>query len=51
MKKIFSLDYTRQFDAPKPKRTYKGIQLDATKAFSNNWQAMASYVYSRLDGN
>ena len=51
MKKIFSLDYTRQFDAPKPKRTYKGIQLDATKAFSNNWQAMASYVYSRLEGN
>jgi hypothetical protein len=51
MKKIFTLDYSQQFDAPKPKRTYKGIQLDATKAFSNNWQAMASYVYSRLEGN
>jgi hypothetical protein len=51
MKKIFTLDYSQQFDAPKPKRTYKGIQLDATKALSNNWQAMASYVYSRLEGN
>jgi len=51
MKKIYSLDYEHQFDAPKPKRTYKGIQLDANKAFSNNWQAMASYVYSRLEGN
>jgi hypothetical protein len=51
MKKVFTLDYSQQFDAPKPKRTYKGIQLDANKAFSNNWQAMASYVYSRLEGN
>ena len=51
MKQIFTLDYSTQIDAPKPKRTYKGIQLDATKAFSNNWQGMASYVYSRLEGN
>jgi len=51
MKQIFTLDYSHQIDAPKPKRTYKGIQLDATKAFSNNWQATASYVYSRLEGN
>jgi hypothetical protein len=51
MKKIFTLDYSQQFDAPKAKRTYKGVQLDATKRFSNNWQAIASYVYSRLDGN
>lgn len=51
MKKVFTLDYSTQFTAPKPKRTYKGIQLDATKAFSNNWQGMASYVYSRLEGN
>ncbi len=51
MKKVFTLDYSQQFPAPKPKRTYKGIQLDATKAFSNNWQGMASYVFSRLEGN
>ena len=51
MKDIFTLDYSRQFPAPKPKRTFKGIQLDANKSFSNNWQGMASYVYSRLEGN
>ena len=51
MKKVFTLDYSKQIDAPKPKRTYKGIQLDATKAFANNWQGLASYVYSRLEGN
>jgi Carboxypeptidase regulatory-like domain/TonB-dependent Receptor Plug Domain len=51
MKKVFTLDYSQQFDAPKPKRTYKGIQFDATKRFNNNWQAMASYVYSKLEGN
>ncbi|MEA2336899.1 MAG: hypothetical protein QOE82_906 [Thermoanaerobaculia bacterium] len=51
MKQVFTLDYSTQFNAPKPKRTYKGIQLDANKAFTNNWQGMASYVYSRLEGN
>ena len=51
MKKVFTLDYSQQFTAPKPKRTYKALQIDATKRFSDNWQAIASYVYSRLDGN
>jgi len=51
MKEIFALDYEHTFAAPKPKRTYKGVQFDATKHFSNNWQAIASYVYSKLDGN
>ena len=51
MKRVFSLDYSTTYPAPKPKRTYKGVQLDATKRFSNNWQAMASYIYSKLDGN
>jgi len=51
MKQAFTLDYSQQFDVPKPKRTFKGVQLDATKRFSNNWQAIASYLYSRLDGN
>ena len=48
---IFTLDYSQTFPAPKPKRTYKGIQLDATKRFSNNWQGLASYLYSKLEGN
>jgi hypothetical protein len=51
MKEIFTLDYSTTYAAPKPKRTYKGLQLDATKRFSDNWQAMASYLYSKLDGN
>ena len=36
---------------PRPKRIYRGVQLDVTKRFSNNWQAIASYIYSKLDGN
>jgi len=36
---------------PKPKRTYKGVELHATKRFSNNYQFFASYVWSRLEGN
>ncbi|HJQ36055.1 MAG TPA: TonB-dependent receptor [Thermoanaerobaculia bacterium] len=51
MKQAFTLDYSQQFDVPKPKRTFKGVQVDATKRFSHNWQAIASYLYSRLDGN
>ena len=48
---IYGLDYTTLFPAPRPIRIYRGIQLDVSKRFSNNWQAMASYIYSKLDGN
>ena len=51
MQRIFTLDFSQTFPAPKPKRVYKGIELDLTKRFSHNWQALASYVYSKLDGN
>jgi hypothetical protein len=51
MKEIFTLDYSTTYPAPKAKRTFKGIQLDATRRFSNNWQWMASYLWSKLDGN
>jgi hypothetical protein len=51
MSKVFTLDYSRTFDAPKAKRDFKGVQVDATKRFSNNWQGMASYLYSKLEGN
>lgn len=51
MKDIFTLDYSTTFPAPKPKRTFKGIQLDATRRFADHWQAMASYLFSKLDGN
>jgi len=51
MKEAFTLDYSTTIPVPKPKRTYKGVQLDATKRYSNHWQAIASYVFSKLDGN
>ncbi len=47
----YTLDYSRTYPTPKPERTFKGVQLDVTKRFSNNWQGLASYLYSKLDGN
>jgi outer membrane receptor protein involved in Fe transport len=32
-------------------RTYRGVQFTAEKRFSNNWNAQASYTYSRTRGN
>ena len=51
MKRIFTYDVSTTFPAPEAKRTYKGLQLDAHKRFSDNWQGLVSYVYSKLDGN
>jgi hypothetical protein len=51
MKRVFTLDYSTTYPAPKPERTYKGVQLDVTRRMSKNWQMLASYVYSKLDGN
>ena len=51
MRQVFGLDYTTLYDAPRPVRIYRGVQLDVTKRFSNNWQAIASYIYSKLEGN
>jgi Carboxypeptidase regulatory-like domain/TonB-dependent Receptor Plug Domain len=51
MKEIFTLDYSTTYAAPKPERKYKGVQFDVTKRYSHNWQAIASYIYSKLDGN
>lgn len=48
---VYGLDYVSEFKAPKAKRTFKGVQLDATKRFSNHWQGIASYIFSKLDGN
>ena len=51
MREIATLDYAQTFPAPEPKRTFKGLQLEVNKRYSDNWQAMASYLYSKLDGN
>jgi hypothetical protein len=51
MSRIYTLDYSQTFPAPRPVRIFRGLQLDVTKRFSNNWQATASYLYSKLEGN
>ncbi len=51
MREIFTLDYSTTHEAPRPVRIFRAIQLDATRRFANNWQGMASYIYSRLEGN
>ena len=38
-------------EAPKAKRTNTSFELSARKRYSNNWQMLASYVWSRLEGN
>jgi outer membrane receptor protein involved in Fe transport len=37
--------------APAAKRKFTGVELHAHKAFSNNYQFYASYLWSRLEGN
>ena len=48
---IYGLDYETLYTTPKPQRIYRGIQLDVTKRFADNWQMIASYIYSTLKGN
>lgn len=51
MSRVYTLDYLQTFPAPRPVRIFRGLQLDVTKRFSNNWQMLASYLYSKLEGN
>jgi hypothetical protein len=44
-------DFEHTAVVPKAKRTYKGVELSANKRFSNNYQFVASYLWSRLEGN
>ena len=37
--------------APKAKRTNNAFEVNARKRFSNNWQFLASAVFSKLEGN
>jgi hypothetical protein len=36
---------------PRPTRTYKAVQLTATKRFARRWFVSGSYTYSQLRGN
>jgi len=51
MKRIFAYDYTTEFPAPEAERSFKGVQIDVVKRFSDNWQGLVSYIYSELEGN
>jgi hypothetical protein len=51
MSTIIGLDNATTYAAPRAKRTFKGVQFDATKRFANHWSGIASYLYSKLDGN
>lgn len=52
MSQIFALrDPDQAFAAPEAKREFQGLQLDVQKRLARGWQAMASYLYSRLEGN
>jgi hypothetical protein len=51
MSTLFDLNYVGGYPTPKAKRIFRGVQLDLTKRFSDNWSLVASYLWSRLDGN
>ena len=44
-------DFEHTAPAPKAKRTNDAFELSARKRFSNNWQFLASAVFSKLEGN
>ena len=39
-----------EFDGIKPKRDYQGLQFVMRKRYSDNWQALASFLYSNSTG-
>ncbi|MEW6338771.1 MAG: TonB-dependent receptor [Acidobacteriota bacterium] len=43
--------YTYSYPAPPAERTFTGVELTARKRFSNNWQMVASYLWSEMKGN
>lgn len=48
--KMTFYDYST-VDAPKAKRTSTAFEVTARKRFSDNWQFLASAVFSKLEGN
>ncbi len=48
---LFDMSWSWVVPAPQPKRTFKGVELTATKRLSDNWQLLASYLWSKLEGN
>jgi hypothetical protein len=44
------IDYS-SVPSPKAKRINDSVEITATKRYSHNWQFLASYVWSKLEGN
>jgi hypothetical protein len=44
-------DMVHTATAPKAKRAYDSVELTARKRYRDGWQLMASYVWSKLEGN
>jgi len=42
---------TMTIPAPKAKRVYDSVEVTARKRYGNGWQLMASYLWSKLEGN
>ena len=52
MKNNFDLNFDPvPYPAKPAKRIFRGIEVDATKRFSKSWSMLASYLWSKLDGN
>ena len=51
LSEMYDETYTYLYPAPKPKRTFTGVELTARKRLSDNWQFLASYLWSELEGN
>ena len=44
-------DFVSTAPAPKAERKYTSAELSLRKRYSNNWQFIGSYVWSKLEGN
>ncbi len=52
MKNVFDYNYdSTPYPAQKPQRIFRGVEVDATKRFGKHWSMLASYLWSKLDGN
>lgn len=52
MRSVYDYNYDpTPYPAQKPQRIFRGVEVDATKRFSKRWSVLASYLWSKLDGN
>jgi len=51
LRESWDMNYERSYPVPDPKRTFKGFELSARKRFADNWGMIASYLWSKLEGN